>query len=292
MFSWDLIRSFLALHRAGTFEGAAQMLGVDHSTVRRRIHALEQQVGRPLFTGNGGAYLPLPESEPLLEAATAMELSSRRFSEGNQPDTAGELRVTMLDVFATLLAPFFTEFRARHPAIGLDITTEHHFVDLEREQVDVAIRLARPMRGKSRMRKLADIRFGVYAAPAYLARRPAELEGGDDLLILAVRFLHRDHDMMAGNAAWSLMHMPEGRIAATTDSYLALRSLCEAGMGLALLPELLGEASGELQRVDTAPRATCELWLVLHADTGSTRRAAAFTDFLASTFRQHLSAGS
>jgi DNA-binding transcriptional LysR family regulator len=289
MFSWDLIRSFLALTRAGTFEGAAQLLGVDHSTLRRRIQLLEQHVGRPLFTRCNGSYVLLPDSTALLEAATAMEVSCRRFAEADLHDMpAGKVRVTMIDVFADWLAPAYADFLGQYPGITLDISTEDRFVDLEREQVDFAIRLARPMRGKGRMRKLAEVRFGLYAAPAYLSRRKsAPNPEGDDLLLLGVHFLHRDHDCLAADADWMLQHLPQGRVVCTTDNYLTLKRFCEAGMGLALLPDILGDKNSELVRLHPMPAATCDLWLVVHAETGTTRRASLFIDFLVRTFRLH-----
>jgi len=289
MFSWDLIRSFLALARAGTFEGAAQLAGVDHSTLRRRIQSLEQHVGRPVFTRCNGSYVLLPDSAALLEAATAMETSSRRFAEADLHDApAGKLRVTIIDVFADWLAPAVSAFLAEHPGITLDISTEDHFVDLEREQVDIAIRLARPVRGKGRLRKLADVRFSVFASPAHLARREAAPNpAGEDLLLLGVHFLHRDHDCLAADADWMLQHLPRGRIVCTTDSYMTLRRFCEAGLGLALLPDILGDHTDTLVRLHAVPEATCDLWLVVHTETGSTRRASLFTDFLVRTFKAH-----
>jgi DNA-binding transcriptional LysR family regulator len=287
MFSWDLIRSFLALTRAGTFEGAAQLLNVDHSTLRRRIQSLEQQFGRSLFTRCNGSYVLLPDNAALLEAATAMEALSRRFAEADLHEApAGKLRVTTIDVFAELLAPAYAEFLSQHPGITLDVTTEDRFVDLEREQVDIAIRLARPVRGKGRLRKLADVRFSVFATPAYLERRAAAANpAGDDLLVLGVHFLHRDHDCLAADTDWMLQHLPGGRVVCTTDSYLALRRFCEAGIGLALLPDILGEKSASLVRLHAVPAATCDLWLVVHAESGATRRATLFIDFLVRTFK-------
>ena len=97
MQGWDLIRAFLALHRAGTFEGAAKSLAVDHSTLRRRIQTLEQNMGVPLFARNEGRYLVLPAMRPLLDSALSMEASSRLFFEGADGGLSGTVRVTMID---------------------------------------------------------------------------------------------------------------------------------------------------------------------------------------------------
>jgi DNA-binding transcriptional LysR family regulator len=289
MQGWDLIRAFLALHRAGTFEGAAKTLGVDHSTLRRRIQTLEQDMGVPLFARNEGRYLVLPAMRPLLDSALSMEASSRLFFEGAEGGLSGTVRVTMIDVFASWLAPDLARFRKLHPDIKLDITTEHHFVDLESELVDVAIRMARPKRGNARMRKLGEIRYAVYGAPGYLTRHRAEAgEEGHDLLTLAVHFTHQDHEFLESEADWMLQYLPPGRVVCGTDSYLQLRRYCEAGMGLTLLPEVLGDASDCLVRLSAEPAAMCDLWLMVHSDTASTHIVRHFVDFMADTFRQRL----
>jgi DNA-binding transcriptional LysR family regulator len=288
MQSWDLIRAFLALHRAGTFEGAAQQLGVDHSTLRRRIQTLEQS-GEAMFMRKDGRYTVMPAMRPLLEAAMRMEASSRSFFEAAAPNDSGVVRVTMLDVFAGWLAPDLADFRALHPDIQLDISTEHHFVDLEREMVDVAIRMARPTRGSSRLRKLADITYGVYAAPAYLERRAGLADEAEhDLLTLSLHFAHGDHDFLAGETAWAMERLPAGRIVCGADSYLTLRNFCEAGMGLALMPEILGDDSDRLVRLSGEVAGQCDLWLVVHSDTGSSNRVRLFADFIGQVFRRRL----
>jgi DNA-binding transcriptional LysR family regulator len=292
MQSWDLIRAFLALHRAGTFEGAGQLLGVDHSTLRRRIQTLEQDVGATLFSRLDGRYAVMPAMRPLLETAMQMEASSRLFCEAARETDVGTVRVTMMDVFASWLAPELAQFRKLYPDIQLDIDTEHRFIDLEQEMVDVAVRLARPIRGNARMRKLAEIGYGVYAAPAYLAGRdPALPDAPHDLMTLSVHFMHRNHDFLVGETAWMLRHLPPGRVVCGVDSYLALRRYCEEGMGLTLLPEILGDESDRLVRLLHGPIATCDLWLVVHADSASTSRVRLFTDFVHQTFRKRLGRG-
>jgi DNA-binding transcriptional LysR family regulator len=278
----------LALHRAGTFEGAAKSLAVDHSTLRRRIQVLEQRMGVPLFARNDGKYLVLPSVRPLLESALRMEAASRLFFEGAGGSLAGTVRVTMIDVVASWLAPELARFRQLHPEIKLDITTEHHFVDLERELVDVAIRMARPKRGNARMRRLGEIRYAVYGTPSYLARHEAAGEAGHDLLTLAVHFTHQDHEFLESEPDWMLQYLPPGRAVCGTDSYLQLRRYCEAGMGLTLLPDILGDESECLVRLGGGPAAVCDLWLMVHSDTGATHRVRQFVDFMADTFRSRL----
>lgn len=290
MQNWDLIRAFLALHRAGTFEGAAQLLSADHSTLRRRIQSLEQTLGSTLFSRQDGRYTLLPAMQPLLEAALRVDASSRDFFEGTAPGEAGVVRVTMLDFVACWLAPDIATFRTLHPEIQLDISTEHSFVDLESEMIDVAIRLARPTRGKSHLRKLGVFQYGIFGSKAYFERHGRDLTLGDhELLTASTYFPRRGHEFLMGEGVWSLERLPPGQTVFCTDSYLVLRTLCESGLGLALLPNVLGEASDGLVRIssDTLD-ATCDVWSVVHSDTGRLRRVRAFLDFVASVFAARL----
>lgn len=285
--NWDLVQSFLALHRAGTFQAAAHRVSVDQSTLRRRIQILEQEVGTPLFVRADNCYVIAPEAQSLLEIALRMETSSRAFFQGVETGEAGTIRATMIDAFAHWLAPDLNQFRKRHPDIKIDITTEHHFVDLERELVDVAVRLARPTRGDGRLRKLAGLRYGIYAAPEYLAARASvDPDAPHNLLTLAVHFMHRDHDFLSGESDWMLRHLPPGDVVCVTDSYALLRHYCAAGLGLALLPEIIGDDCGNLVRVSGKPGAVCDLWLILRSDAALTMRVKIFTDFLRETFQR------
>ena len=288
MRSWDHIRAFLALHRAGTFDGAAQLLAVDDSTLRRRVQALEEQLGTSLFTRQDGCYKVIPTMNSLLEAAMRMEAFSRDFFEGLEDAGIGSVRITTLDFVAAWLAPDLALFRTLHPNIQLEVGTEQHFVDLEREMVDVAIRMARPTRGDSRLRKLGEVEYGVYASPDYLDRRGLDGEQADDLLTLKTHFIHRDHDFIEGESQWMLERLPAGRVVSSTDSYFVLRELCEAGMGLALIPRMLGDASIKLRHIEGYPRATCDIWSVAHADTGPTPRVRLFLTFIQDVFRRRL----
>jgi len=287
--NWDLMRAFLALHRAGTFEAAAQLLCIDHSTLRRRIQFLEDELGTRLFLRSDGNYVLAPTVSSLLEAALRMEESSRLFFDAQIDPPSGKVRVSMIDMFATWLAPSLIEFRNSYPGIELDVSTEHHFVNLERDLVDVAIRLARPRRGSYKMRKLADVRFGLYGSQDYLAGRSGlQPEQPHALLALALHFTRRDHGAIIGEAAWMLSQLPTGQVICTTDSYVLLRSYCEAGMGLALLPEFLGEQGQNLTRVlpDVAP--VCDLWLVVNPETTSSKRVRLFVDFVSKMFRDKM----
>jgi DNA-binding transcriptional LysR family regulator len=288
--SWDLVKAFLALHRAGTFEGAAQALKVDQTTIRRRIQSLEGDVGVTLFTRSNGQLVLAPEHQRLLQHALQMEASCGQFmAQSNLSRLAGTIRVSTLDIFADLLAPDLALFRREHPEIQLEITTEPHFVDLDRDRVDLAIRLARPLKGDDGLKKLAALSFGVYGSPAYHAAMavregPAE----HDLLALFPHIREMDHEFLLADELWYQRENLRGRIIARADSYPMLRRLAEEGMGLAMLPRMLAWESPRLQRLPGAEEdVAVEVWAVIRRDAMKLRKTRLLVEWVAKAFRAY-----
>ncbi|APL95512.1 LysR family transcriptional regulator [Sphingomonadales bacterium 56] len=281
--NWDLIRAFLALQRAGTFEGAAQALSVDHSTLRRRIQTLEKNVGAQLFTRRDGRYAVVPAMQAYLDAAIQMDVSARVFSDSAW-EQQGIVRVTMLDFLATWIAPQLVDLRAEFPALELDITTEHYFVDLETELVDIAVRLARPTRGRGKLQKVADMAYGVYASHAYLARFTGKRH---QIVALSAHVMRQDHDFLVGETTWALERLPPGDVVCYTDSYLVLRQMCEDGLGICLMPTILGDASPQLVRLPDVDggTASCEVWLITNSETGTAPKVRHVARFMGELLR-------
>ncbi len=284
MHSWDLIKVLLALHRAGTFEGAALALHIDSTTVRRHLQALDRQVGATLFVRRDGQLVLAERHDALLGAALRMEAAyGEVLALSTRARSGGTIRVTTLDIFATLLAPDLAHLRRLHPDIQLELTTEPHFVDLERERIDLAIRLARPLRGVNGLKRLATMHFAVYGARAH---RPAAA-AGRDLLALYPHRGRMDHEFLLADERWH-DEFRDGTIVARADGYPTLLRLCEEGMGLAMLPCLLGDASPLLERVGSARRTMpIGVWAVIRPDVRGLPKIRTLMAFLTETFRRH-----
>ncbi|WP_176317948.1 LysR family transcriptional regulator [Burkholderia vietnamiensis] len=267
---WDLIRAFLALSRHGSYEVAAQMEGIDDSTLRRRIRQLEQQLGRTLFVRSDTGWQASADLHALVDAAQRMEEAARCFSRDPQAG-AGVIRVSMMDVFAQRFGPVFLALREKYPQLVFAITTESHFVNLEQDQVDIAVRLARPERNSNslRVRKLGMVPVGAYASRAYLEHdgARARIAGftGHSLLEMSLQFFHHDHDFIYAHLDWSKFGL-SGKVLIRTDCFSPLARMCALGHGVALLPSFVAAEHPALETYPGDTFVNTELWLVSRFD--------------------------
>ena len=144
MIDWDDVRHFLAVARGGSVRAAAERLGVNHSTVLRRIAQLEERLGAQMFEKLPSGYRLTAAGEEVLEFVEQMDASSNRLETrifGRDRSARGLLRVTLPPFLAThLLMPDFAEFRL-HPDIEMEILSSGELANLTNREADVAIRI-------------------------------------------------------------------------------------------------------------------------------------------------------
>jgi DNA-binding transcriptional LysR family regulator len=269
---WNDLRYVLAVAEHGGLAAAARALGVNHTTVLRRVNAFEEARGLRLFERLPTGYALTPGGEELL--GSVRQISSlvtdleRRFT-GKDLRLEGALRVATTDTLASSILPrHLAAFHGRYPDIVVELAVGNLPADIVRHDVDAAVR---PMAGPSETligRRVSHVAFAVYAAPG--------LETGPWLL---------PDDTLAYTVAgrWARAHIDQGEIAARADSLLALRDLAIAGAGRTILPCYLGDTvQNELLRLgEVLPNAVSELWLLTHGDLRRTARVRAFTKFMA-----------
>src|SRR6201993_1069015 len=145
MIDWDDIRYFLAVARGGSVRAAAERLGVNHSTVLRRIAQLEERLGAHMVKKLPSGYRLTEGGEEVLELADQMEASSQLLETrvfGRDQSVRGLLRMTLAPTLAThLLMPDFAEFARLHSEIEMEITPSGELVNLTNREADVAIRV-------------------------------------------------------------------------------------------------------------------------------------------------------
>lgn len=282
---WDDLRFFKAVADTGTLSGAAGALGVNHSTVFRRLNALERSMGVRLFERERSGYLLTAAGEELADAAG--DVAGRidgveRRLQGRDVRLRGPLRVVTRDtLLQRLLTPHLAGFRESFPLVELELVISNQPPGLNRE-AQVAISPTNDPDEQLVGRRAAGIAFAVYGAHDYLALN-AEL---DDLAT---------HDWIEPSGAlvltpaygWMNENLEDARVVFRVNTFMGVLDACRAGMGLALLPCFLADGDDGLARVrDPNRELDLGLWLLTHEELRHTPRVRAFLDFMGQTIER------
>jgi DNA-binding transcriptional LysR family regulator len=286
MDDWNEPRLVLEVHRAGSLRAAADALGVDHSTAFRRLNAFEKKLGVRLFERlPGGIYQATAAGERMVAAAERMEeetLSLDRDIAGRDRLLSGRLRVTSSETLAySRLTRHLAAFRAAHPEIVVELAISNRVLNLARREADVALRPVRPKENELWGRKLADVGWTLYAAPALLRAIGGPLRRAEDLVQHPL--VGWEEEMSGVMAAdWLRRVAPADGFVYRTSSLVNQLVAARAGIGLALLPCYLGDGQREIARAFRDPIAALkgELWIVTHVDLKGTARVRAFFDIV------------
>ena len=275
-FDWDDLRYILSVAEAGSLAAAARRLGVNHTTVLRRINAFERSHGVRLFDRFPTGYALTAEGEQLLAAARSMSDvvdNLERKLRGRDLRLEGSIRLSTTDtLMASILPPVLAAFAKQHPETVLEISVTNVIADLTRHEADVAIRAAGKPPETLVGRKLADVAWALYAAA-----------GSDPITDLSeANWIAPDESLVrSAYARWLRENYPGARVAARSDSFVAMRDLAGQQIGIVALPCYLGDSSPDLLRVQDTVLAdvTNELWVITHDDLRRTARIAAFLKF-------------
>ena len=280
MLSWDDFRYVKAIADTRSLAGAAELLGVNHSTVFRRLGQIEQELGSRLFERGRAGYAPTACGEQMVELAERMGediVAFERKATGQDLRPSGELRVTTNDVLLLhLLGDVLIGFRRTYPEIVLDIVVSNQRLNLSKRDADVAVRATYhnpdPLAGS----KVARIAWAVFGPAALAAQGFDPATGGR--LHNWVAF--SDPIAIARATRWLKEHAGEKRIVYRVNTMIGLAEAAAGGVGLALLPCYIGTAvAGLAQLTPPLPELEGELWLLTHPDLRNTARVRAFLDF-------------
>ena len=289
LIDWSLIKTFLAIYRAGNHVDAAAELGVDESTVRRRLSQLERILGTRAFTRKEGRLYLSRDYQGLVDTALSMEASAQMFWDlGQIGQRTGAVRISLIDQFAIDLSADIAAFCDRNPEILLDITTEAHIVDLRRDGIDIAVRMARPTQGDEKLRRLGAVGFGIYGSRAYFANLGASDQ--HRLIALGVHYPHSNHQFELANEPWLGDLGRIGSVTIAVDCYPAMLQLCEAGAGLAALPNFMARNNPNLERFEMQRFCLAvDAWAVVRPEIGNLPKVRKTLDFLADIFPRRFS---
>jgi DNA-binding transcriptional LysR family regulator len=262
---------------------------VNHTTVARRLSALEDELSTRLFDRTPDGYIPTPMGETIAPLAEAMEeryFALERQVTGHDARLGGTVRIATSDTFAsTFFVPrVLGALRSGHPDMDFELVSTAAAYDLPRRQADLAIRMTRPGEQSLVVRKLGMLAFGIYGSRAYFARhgRP---RAPDDLAGHAL--IGYDREAMPNIGARWLEQAARGlRVPIRGDHILTVRAAAAAGEGIAVFPCFLATGVPQLERIG-APISAHEIWLVQHADLQRTPRIRAVTEIIVERFAHH-----
>jgi DNA-binding transcriptional LysR family regulator len=289
MQNWDDVRHFLTIVRTGSLQAAAADLSVDQSTVFRRLRALEKYLGTHLFDRRRrGRYELTIAGQTLIEQAYRMEkatLDIDRRVRGQDLHLSGKIRVATADDIAVALLPRHLDaFAQLYPEITIELLTANRYYSLTRNEADVAIRPGFST-DEDRVipRRIRQTFFGLYANAIYLARQgiPTSIEALKKHRVIEWREeLARDH-FAAEAFEWFGSAHRYG-----SNSLLSQRALAAEGLGVAVLPEFLGDDEPRLQRILPEIRLDSGFfWLLHHDEVRHTARFRVFSEYMLAALR-------
>jgi DNA-binding transcriptional LysR family regulator len=286
---WDDVRVFLALARERSLAAAGARIGLDASTLSRRLASLEESLGTRLFERTREGLVPSAAADALLPAAEEMEAAYLRFAReasGFEREAEGVVRLSVPPGVAdAFIVPGLSRLRARHPRIRLELDASVRVTDLTRREADLALRTIRPQTGDLVMMRLGASRWTPMTSSANAARAPVKRWEDVDWIVWG--------EDLAGipPALWLAKHVKALEPILKTSHIAAQVAAVREGVGVALLPLAYG-------RVEPIAPLRCsralepslrelpfnETWLVGHKALRSVPRVAAVWDFLVEEF--------
>ena len=276
---WNDLTVILAICRAGSLSGAARNLGHNHSTIFRRINAIEDKTGVRFFERLPDGYAMTDAGQTALRYAERIESEVHALGRevlGQDMRLQGKIRVTAPEGMTSQMAPaLFAEFTRLNPEVSIEIEGGTAAVDLSRREADIAIRATAKPPDTSLGRKVCDFRFTLYATPKYIKRKKD------------VPLQEQSWSLISGTADWLVplvwkkkAHGERQTVFSSSNSMAVLNAAAE-GMGVTLMPCYLGDAEKRLVRVvDPIESLSIELWLLTHPDLRHTARVKALMAFL------------
>jgi DNA-binding transcriptional LysR family regulator len=284
--AWDDFRLVKTIAEAGGLAGAAERLGVNHSTVFRRLGQVEEELGVKLFERRRTGYALTPAGEEMASLAERMEEDVATFARklaGQAVSPAGELRITTNDTLLVhLLTPIFARFTNGCPDVRLDVVLTNQALNLSKRDADIAIRATDNPPETLVGRRVATIAWALYGRAADFP-----LPGTSDLVDLYERPWVALGDNFAGIKAARFVRervAPE-RIVYKINTVLGLAEAVENGIGIGPIPCFIADPRPALVRLSPPnPDFSAGLWLLTHPDLRQSARVRAFMDFAAAEF--------
>jgi len=273
--NWDDLRLFLTVARTGSISGAAKQLGVQHSTISRRMRQFEDNLGTRLLERKTGRFELTQAGENIKEASSRIErevLAVDGALLGQDTQQVGPLKVAALNNMAsTVLMPMFASFSKKLPQVELHINVSNVDSSLSQREADVAIRLTNTPTETLIGKRVATVASTIYGSNEYLEQLK---EQGNEARWVGVECcgFHKSWTKQLTNGLPHNFYSDDTQL-----THAALRE----GLGISILPCFMGDADPQLERYcDPDPALNLGLWVLIHPDLKRTARVLAFRDHM------------
>lgn len=282
--SWDDLRLVKEIAAARGLGGAAERLGVNHSTVFRRLGQLEAAIGSTLFERHRTGYALTTTGEAMVTLAQRVDDDITDFTRklaGRAFTPAGELRITTSDTLLLhLLTPMLARFRDHCPDVRLDVVVGNQALNLSQRDADVAIRATDHPPETLVGRRAARMAWALYGRAADYPQPPESVDPAS--LYERPWVALSDNFATMQVARYARAHVAPERLAYKVNTVLGLAEAVEAGIGIGHLPCFIADARPALKRLAPPdPAFAGDLWLLTHPDLRHSPRVRVFLDFLA-----------
>ena len=278
---WDDLKTVLALVRAKTLAGAGDALGVNYTTVARRIQRAEGAVGEALFERLASGYQPTETGLLVAEHACQMEEREHmllRKLQGRDQSLSGPLVITAPQLLiGPCLSPVLEAFSRLHPEVDLRVKATNDLLNLNRREADLAIRISRNPGDTLTGLRLCAQHSASFASPAMAERIARDPDGPIDWVI---------YEQCDGVPRVARDLYPSSRVRMVFDDMAAMIGAAQAGLGVLRMPMFLGRSTEGLVQVPVLPpQPYADVWVVGHPDVWRAAKVAAFRDLLVPHFR-------
>lgn len=271
--NWDDLRTVFLLVRHGTLAAAAEALGVNYTTVARRVRRAEATLGEPLFERLADGYRPTAAAELIAVHGAEMEIFEHdlmRQLKGRDARLAGPLTITAPQLLiAHVLAPLIDTFTREYPGIDLRIRATNELMDLTRREADLAIRISRNPGDSLKGLRLLRQQNASFASPDWAERLRNDPKHMVDWIT---------YDVLPNVPKGVDPRFPNQRVRFRFDDMVAMAGAAEAGLGVVRLPMFLGRALRLEQVPVLPPQPYAEIWAVAHPDVWPSARVRAFVE--------------
>ena len=285
---WNDLRYFVEVGRLGTLTAAARQLRVDPGTISRRIAAMEAALHTACFERRTDGFFLTAQGQALLGHAERVEeevAALERAARTAEGEMAGSVSISVAEGLASaFMIPTIAALSVEHPNIHVELLTQNSVANLERREVDVALRLVRPQSGDLLARKIGLLEYGLFASSAYLTEHPAPV----DVEALA------DHRLIdwcgdypkAAPAEWFRRLVPPGGAFLKVNGTAERIAAVEQGVGIIPLPFITARQTTLVRVLPEVEVPPMEIWLVVHRTTARVPRVRLIMDFIVKRARE------